>query len=237
MKQIKKITLFILALTAFTTVQAAIVTSATFTHMDLGHLIDMDAALAPGYSAPTDWQIYEQDAGIDDAKVYTQKSGKDDLFILHKSSSDIEAHLTFQYTWSSGDPIVSGTSVEDLGFEGYGNFAFDAKNIAAGDAGLVRLYISTGSNAETFTLTSQNGESEGTVNVSANNQGYIDVVYTNTTAIGSYIRIAVGESNANAKIGVYAFAIAAPVPEPVVMGFIGIVGLFVIVVGRIFRRA
>jgi len=237
MKPIKKIVLFISALTAFTTVQAAIVTSKTFTHTSPGDLIDMDAALAPGYGVPSDWQIYKKDAGNDDAKVSTQKSGKDDLSILHNSQLDSDAPITFRYSWSSGDPIVSGTNVVDLGFGGYGNFTFDAKNLVSGETGLIRLYISTGSKAETFAIESYGGTSEGSVDVGANEQGYIDIVYTNTQTYANIVRIKASESDANAKIGVYAFAIAAPVPEPVVMGFIGIVGLFVIVVGRIFRRA
>jgi len=230
-----------LVLSSFITARATIVTSATFTHISPNDLIDMDATLAPGYGVPSDWQIYKKDIGNNEAKVYTQKLGKDDLVILHNSLSDIDAPLTFRYTWFLGDPVASGTNVHDLGFGGWGSFIFDRKHMDVGDAGLIRLYISTGSKAETFSFTSHGNISEGSIDIGANEQGSIDIVYTNSTAInGNYLRITTS-ADLDSKLGVYAFATAGVasevVPEPVVMGFIGIVGMFVLVVGRIFRRA
>ena len=232
----KKTILFILLLSSYATSNATIVSSTSFTHTSPGDLINMNATLAPGYGVPSDWHIYKKDLGDDAAKIYTQKSGENDLFILHKSSADVDAPITFRYTWSSGDPISSGTNVQDLGFGGYGNFAFDAKNLAPDEHGLIRLYISTGSKAETFSFESFGGTSEGSIEVGANEQGYIDIVYTNIQGYANFVRINASETDANAKIGFYAFAIAQPIPEPIAMGIITFVGLFVLTTKRIFNR-
>ena len=231
MKNIKKIVLFISALTAFTTVQAAIVTSATFTQQTDSDLeIDMDSNLIQGMR-PVDWQIFYQTGGNGNDKVYTQKANGD-LLEMSQYTTEYTPKTSYRFTWTDGDPIASGTN-ETVGYAGYGNLEVKAKSIAKDSSGIFRLYLDT-SREETFTIKTGWGEDDISLVVPINSYGYIDVAYTNTSYNNQYITISAAGVAAS-PIGVYATAIA--VPEPVVMGFIGIVGMFVIVVGRIFRRA
>jgi len=232
MKNIKKIVLFISALTAFTTVQAAIVTSATFTqqtHLDLE--IDMDSNLIQGMR-PTDWQIFHQTGGNGNDKVYTQKANVDMLSMSHETTESPPS-TSYRFTWTDGDPHSSDINKTGLGYAGYGPVNFYAATLAVGSSGVFRLYLDT-SREETFTITTIWAGDNIDLIVPINSYGYIDVAYSNNSGNTETITIA-GTGVNTAPIGFYATAIA--VPEPVVMGFIGIVGLFVIVVGRIFRRA
>ena len=232
MKNIKKIVLFISALTAFTTVQAAIVTSATFTqqtHLDLG--IDMDSNLIQGMR-PTDWQIFHQTGGNGNDKVYTQKANID-LLEMSNYTTESLPNTSYRFTWADGDPHSSDINKTGLGYAGYGNATFKAKSIAKDSTGIFRLYLDT-SREETFNIKTGWGEDDINLIVPINSYGYIDIVYSNSSYNNQFITIT-ATGVATAPIGFYASAIA--VPEPVVMGFIGIVGMFVLVVGRIFRRA
>ena len=231
MKTIKKIVLFISALTAFTTVQAAIVTSATFTQITSQELeINMDSNLIQGMR-PTDWQIFHQTGGNGNDKVYTQKANVDLLEMSHYTTESTPS-TAYRFTWTGGDPHSSYTNKTELGYAGFGNLEVKAKSIAKDSSGIFRLYLDT-SRDETFTIETGWGEDKITLDVLANSYGYIDVAYTNTSYNNQYITIKAA-GVAESLIGVYATAIA--VPEPVAMGIIAFIGFFVLATKRIFNR-
>jgi len=207
---------------------SGIIQSATYTPQSGNHIaIDFDTLLVGGGSL-VDWMIYN------DQGIYTQLgSGSHLLDPIGSGNQGVVPDLAFDFSWSDGDSIVSGSSVQGLGFEGYGIFQFKS-SIPIGFSGVFRLYVSAKTNSEYNISTTYAGDSL-TVDVAANTHGYVDVAFTNNSAYAETIDIQT-TSNSGVESSFYAAAVSQSIPEPATLGLVFFFSGILILVNRKYTQ-